>query len=701
MRLDSVAPAPFSMLCVEDDAAARELLHAALAAEYPGVTVYCAANGADGLKLFKQRRPRIVVTDISMPEMDGIRMAAEMRSIEPETVVIAVTAVSDKAYLFDSIAVGVNHYLLKPVDLNKLFEAINGHLSVNLLKREVDSQNDRIRKLSLAVEQSPSSVVIIEADGVIEYVNSRFLTLTGYTPGEVIGQNARMLLSQGTESGVRAELWRVISSGSAWQGELRCSKKNDHPYWVSIAIYPIIDNGTTTHYVTVSEDITVRKVAEQERDSTIEFLRIVNASTSLQDMVSAAMIFFKEKSRCGAVGVRLRDGEDYPYFVAQGFPTDFVQAENSLCGKDAAGELCRDGDGAPLLACMCGNVICGRFDPAQPFFTADGSFWTNSTTELLVSACQLDPQAPTRNRCNSQGYESMALIPLRVGQQRLGLLQFNDRRRGVFSPEDISQWERMAGHLAIALVKFRSEESLKKMNEELDGRVRERTRLLEAALREQESFSYSVSHDLRAPLRHINSYLAVLSEDFGDLLPQEAHRFLNRSRDASGRMGKLIDDLLELSRVGRAAVVKKSVNLSELAAHACDSLCESYPGRRVECVVSDGLSARGDRLLLAQMIGNLVGNAWKYSAGNPAARIEFGKLVDAGQDVFYIRDNGVGFDMAYSDKLFGAFQRLHGPEYEGTGIGLATVKRIIDRHCGKIWAESVIDRGATFYFTLP
>ena len=245
-----------------------------------------------------------------------------------------------------------------------------------------------------------------------------------------------------------------------------------------------------------------------------------------------------------------------------------------------------------------------------------------------------------------------------------------------------------------------AEVSLQKLNDELDLRVQKRTFQLEKALREQESFSYSVSHDLRAPLRHINSYLAIMTEDFGELLPGEAHELLGRTQAASVRMGKLIDDLLELSRVSRTSLVKTAVNLSELATHACDWLYETEPERRVEVVIAGGLSARGDNPLLMQAMVNLLGNAWKYSSRNPAARIEFGKRQHAGQDIFFVKDNGVGFDMAYSDKLFGAFQRLHGSEYEGNGIGLATVKRIIERHGGEVWAESKVNEGATFYFSL-
>ena len=246
-----------------------------------------------------------------------------------------------------------------------------------------------------------------------------------------------------------------------------------------------------------------------------------------------------------------------------------------------------------------------------------------------------------------------------------------------------------------------AEEEIRLLHLSLEQRVRERTRLLEAAIRELESFSYSVSHDLRSPLRHINSYLAILTEKLGDGLPGETRDILDRACAASVKMGKLIDDLLELSKVGGADIVKEQVDLSALATGIAFSLQETEPERVVEIVIAQDLWAQGDKNLLRLVLMNLLGNAWKYSSGKVQARLEFGAKVFAGQRAFFIRDNGAGFDMAYQDKLFGAFQRLHGDEYEGTGIGLATVKRIMERHGGAVWGESVVGAGATFYFSIP
>ena len=200
---------------------------------------------------------------------------------------------------------------------------------------------------------------------------------------------------------------------------------------------------------------------EQERQIAIEFLHLLNESTGLHDLVHRATDFLQEQSGCEAVGIRLREGDDYPYFETRGFPAEFVRAENSLCVRCEDGKPLYDSDGNPVLECMCGNVICGRFDPSKPFFTPKGSFWTNCTTELLASTTKADRQARTRNRCNGEGYESVALIRLHGGSEPLGLLQLNDHRKGLFTAGTIAFWERLAGYLAVAVAKSRADKMLR------------------------------------------------------------------------------------------------------------------------------------------------------------------------------------------------------------------------------------------------
>lgn len=246
----------------------------------------------------------------------------------------------------------------------------------------------------------------------------------------------------------------------------------------------------------------------------------------------------------------------------------------------------------------------------------------------------------------------------------------------------------------------KTQTDLRQLNDKLEQLVEERTALYQEANKELETFCYSVSHDLRAPLRHINGFTNILREDYSDRLDQEAGDILQRICTVSERMGSMIDDLLGLARVTRSATTLRAVDLTQLAESAAAMFREADQERRVRFCIEQGLTAWGDAPLLGIVMQNLIGNAWKYSAMTSEAVIEVGKQLIDGSETFYVRDNGIGFDMAYRDKLFRVFERLHGDEFEGSGIGLATVQRIISRHKGRIWAEGAVGKGATFFFTL-
>ena len=247
----------------------------------------------------------------------------------------------------------------------------------------------------------------------------------------------------------------------------------------------------------------------------------------------------------------------------------------------------------------------------------------------------------------------------------------------------------------------RAEEEVRLLNVELEERVRSRTAALEAANRELEAFAHSVSHDLRAPLRGIDGWSLALLEDCGERLDAQGHKYLDRVRSEAQRMGGLIDDLLHLSRVGRAELVPRTVDLTSLAGTIVARLKEANPDRSIEFIVAPQLKCTGDARLLEIALTNLLANAVKFTGPRTSARIEFGQVTDQGSPAFFVRDNGVGFDMAYAGMLFAPFQRLHKTsEFPGSGIGLATVQRVIHRHGGRIWAEARVGGGATFYFTL-
>ena len=330
-------------------------------------------------------------------------------------------------------------------------------------ERAEQAAHESERRQKAILDATPDPVWLKDRDGRFLAVNAAWCRFRGMQAEDILGKTAFELFAPEIADKLWAQDCEVLQSQRVLQIEDMLRDAAGRMVWFATVKSPFYDeHGHVAGIVGIARDITEHKQVEQERQTVINFLRIANESRGTQELIRMATGFFQQHADCAAVGIRLRDGNDYPYFEARGFPPDFIAAENSLCVRCENGEPLLDGDGNPVLDCMCGNVICGRFDPSLPFFTPGGSFWTNSTSALLASFTQADLQARTRNRCNGEGYESVALIPLTSGQGRLGLLQLNDRRQGRFTPQDIALWERLAGYLAVAVAKARAEEGLRK-----------------------------------------------------------------------------------------------------------------------------------------------------------------------------------------------------------------------------------------------
>jgi light-regulated signal transduction histidine kinase (bacteriophytochrome) len=295
-------------------------------------------------------------------------------------------------------------------------------------------------------------------------------------------------------------------------------------------------------------------------------------------------------------------------------------------------------------------------------------------------------------------------VPIRIESHIVGIIcHEHTRQQRDWTLEQQDFAFSISNSIALALEteeRKKAEKEIQDYREHLEELVEKRTSELATVNKELESFSYSVSHDLRSPLRAIDGFSQILLEDYASSLDEQGNDFLHRIRNNIQRMRELIDDLLALSQLSRTPLIPETINLSSITREIMLTLSKNQMDRKVNYQIHDTQNVQGDPKLIKIILENLLQNAWKYTGKTSKPEIEFGAKQQNNNTIFFVKDNGAGFDMKYSDNLFGVFQRLHGDEFEGTGIGLATVQRLINRHGGRIWPEAAVNQGATFFFTL-
>ena len=711
---------------------------------------------------------------------------------------------------------------------------------------ELEMQNEESRRVQAELDASreryfdlydlaPVGYCTVSEKGLILKVNLMVTTILGVPKGKLIKQPISRFIMKDDQDIYYQYRKQLLKTGEPQACELRMVKKNGSAFWVRLEATAEQDADGAPVCNIMMSDINEKKKSELYLKISTEILHRLNEPGDLHDAIQSVIATLKTRIGFDAVGFRLQDGDDFPYFVQDGFSKDFLLTENTLVERGADGGVCRDKDGNIKLECTCGLVISGKTDPANPLFTKGGSFWTNDSFPFLDLPSDEDPRLNPRNQCIHQGYASIALIPIRSNNRIVGLIHLNDRRKGCFTLSTIELLENIASHIGSALIRKHAEEALresevrfrtmiekstdahilgdvtdgrnhsfvdcnqaaldmlrmtsreqllasnridlsperqpdgrlsseksdtiiaeclakgshhfewvhlradgeafpveilmtviqnqdktllhsvwrditerKKMEEELKNNrehqeemVHERTIKLEATNNELEAFSYSVSHDLRAPLRTIDGFSHALLEDCGDKLDIQSKDYLTRIRAATQRMSELIEELMNLSKITSMEMNMRKINLTTIASSVINELQKSQPQRLVNIKIDKGIKGKADSKFIRIVLENLLGNAWKFTTKQSAAVIEFGSTEIDHTTVYFVRDNGAGFDMANADKLFIPFQRLHSTEeYPGTGIGLATVRRIIHRHGGNIWMEGEVGKGATFYFSL-
>jgi PAS domain S-box-containing protein len=504
-----------------------------------------------------------------------------------------------------------------------------------------------------------AQVLVCDMEGRIVLWSLGIEKLYGFTKGEAVGRNCHQLLHTSFPQPVK-QIEEQLERTGTWEGELVHRKRDGASVAVSsLWVLHRDAKGNPARILEVNTDITEsRRSKERLAQLAVELAQQADALADSRQALETQTI-------------TLRSVLDS---MVEGLVATNQQGEFVLWNPAAQRIL---GLGAANLDSQEWTAHYGLFlpDTVTPLPSAEIPLVRAlrgevTTTEMFV-----------RNPIIAEG----AWIEVSAGpmKDKEGAIS-----GGVAAFRDITQ-------------RRSDEREIRKLNDELEIRVRERTAQLEAANTELEAFSYSVSHDLRAPLRHISGFSQMLVEEFGSTLDPGAQRYLDRIQAGTQKMGQLVDELLNLARVGRHVVNQQTTNLNAVVRDVIAMLEPDYEGRPVEWVLADLPATECDTVLVKQIFQNLLANALKFTRGRTPAVIEVGRQDEGGQSVFMVRDNGIGFNMKYVDKLFGVFQRLHRAEdFEGTGIGLATVHRIVQKHGGRVWAEGETDKGATFYFTL-
>ena len=603
-----------------------------------------------------------------------------------------------------------------------------------------------------ALDES-SIVAITDQKGVIKHINDNFCIISGYTREELIGQDHRIINSGFHSKEFIRDLWRTIASGQIWKGELKNKTKGGTYYWVDTTIVPFLNSeGKPYQYVAIRSDITLRKQTEEEL-----FRKTVQIRDILERIEEGFIVLDRQfrytyaNKQIGKMIGREPDSligkyvwDEFPEAIGSATykaferafkeqvyvcevdyypPLDLWQENHIYPSADGIVVFIRDisqqkrheqeiNSAYQRLAFHFTNTPMGVIE-----WETDGKLiqWSEQAETIFGwkasevvgrNISELKLSLPERAEIDEQ--LTMKLISGEL-DRLVGSTKNRTKDGNIIYTEWYNSVLKSDEGKVISIVSFANDITDRKMaeemiisfNAELENKVNARTEQLVQANKDLEAFSYSVSHDLRAPLRAVNGFSTMLLEIYKDKLDERAERIISTIVSSTVNMGMLIDDLLKFSRLGRKVLNIQPVNMDALVRDCVQELWISNPGLNTTVEIEILPKCLGDHQLLRQVWMNLIGNALKYSskADSPSISVSF---KESKQEVTYIvQDNGVGFDMQYVDKLFGVFQRLHRQsEFEGTGIGLAIVKRIIDKHEGKVWAESEMGKGASFYFTL-
>ena len=553
-------------------------------------------------------------------------------------------------------------------------------------------------RLAEIVNSSEDAIIGRNLEGRITSWNHGAEKIFGFSASDMVGSTMVRLIPAGQWQEEDEIMARIKRGESIMNLESERLGKDGRLLNVSITSSPIRDAGGTVIGISkVARDITARKQAEACRRIAPEILQGLLVSDDLQSSVRRIVATLKKETGLDAVGIRLQDGEDFPYACQDGFSSAFLRTENSLLARTPDGGVCRDKDGKVCLECTCGLVISGRTDPANPLFTRGGSCWTNDSLSLVGIPAGDDPRLHPRNKCIHNGYASVALIPIRTQERIIGLIQMNDHRRGRFSIETVEILEGVAGYIGETLMRKKSE---LERNEAL-------LRAEEAAAAKND-FLGVMSHELRTPLNGVLGFTELLSDT---PLNDEQRSYAQTIRNSGEHLLAIVNDILDFSSIekGALAIHDEFFAVAELVKSSAQTLRKTATDKAVEfrSVIGNGVPAQisGDELRMRQILLNLLGNAVKFTSSG-SVTLQVTTSLENGLEhlVFTVEDTGIGMSPETVSALFQPFTQAEmkvNRTFGGTGLGLAISQRLAQAMGGEITVASTPGKGSVFTFRLP
>jgi signal transduction histidine kinase/PAS domain-containing protein len=667
------------------------------ASTWSGVEIETVDSVREAEEFLRKNPCDTVISEYVLPDKDGIDLLRHIRSRYGKLPFILLTGHGSEEVAAEASRYMISAYIRKIGDPLSIFSEIYGKIRVEMSRKEaVSSLRERESRCRTILESHPGLICRFGPDLVLTFVNRTFAEMCAKPPADLVDTSFSACIHEKDQDKVSRLITALTPGNPSLATRLllcpfpgapeRCTLTE----WTFTAAfsdegYPVVIQGT-------GRDLS-REQEKEEQDR----LRVQN----LEFLSQTAMEF-----------VDMEDSDDIYQFIAERIhgivPGSIVGIATFDPGSQSVVQrtIVADQEILSIFLRELGTSLIGQEYPLQSGPYAEITFLQKGINEgpplfhlffglFPQEACSRIEEACSLGKSYVMGFSSRGTVFADV----VFMLQ---KGKSIENPELL---EAFVNQASVALLRWQTrkaaEEEVARIHAGLEQNVAERTAELQAANRNLESFSYSISHDLRAPLRSIEGFSSIFLQQYGKDISPEGKQLIDKVRKSTARMAELIDAILEFSRTTRQDLRKEAVDMQTLATEVLDEQIAARPGQKVERVITALPPCQADRILLRQVLQNLIANALKFSRTRETSRIEVGSLPKEGHPVYYVRDNGIGFDMAYADRLFRVFERLHESRaYEGTGIGLAITDQIIRRHGGRIWAQSGIDDGSTFYFTL-